>query len=302
MGSPDFALPTLSRLLEHYQVVGVVSQPDRPSGRGQLMAPPPVKKLAVEAGIEVIQPNRLREPGVLVKLISWQPDVIVVAAFGQILRANVLEMPKYGCVNVHGSLLPRWRGAAPIQACLLAGDEATGVTIMKMDEGVDTGDMLAQLRIGIKESDNAGTLTERMAELGAALLIETLPRYFAGDLKPLKQEDQVATRALMISKEDGALDPDLPAEMLHNKVRAYNPWPGVSYSWVGGLLKIHSSKAQPADSVIPGQRGVVNGFPAIGTPTGWLLLLEVQPANKKKMSGAAYLAGARNWLSAEINN
>jgi methionyl-tRNA formyltransferase len=174
MGSPEFALPTLRLLSESYPVVGVVTQPDKPAGRGNLLTPPPVKILAEALGIEVIQPQRLREPWALEQLQIWQPDLIVVAAFGQILRPIVLDLPKFGCINVHASLLPRWRGASPIQAAILHGDRETGVTIMRMDPGMDTGPILSQHSIAIHPEDTAGSLSPRLAETGANLLIQTL--------------------------------------------------------------------------------------------------------------------------------
>src|SRR5512133_1632744 len=170
MGSPDFAVPTLRRLAEHYPVTGVVTQPDRPAGRGRVLTPPPVKSLAQELGIEIIQPEKMREPEAQAKLQAWEPDLIVVTAFGQILRKSVLELPRYGCINVHASLLPRWRGAAPIQAAILHGDPGTGATIMIMAPGVDTGPMLTQQALEILPEDTAGSLGERLSQAGADLL------------------------------------------------------------------------------------------------------------------------------------
>ncbi|HEY5902380.1 MAG TPA: methionyl-tRNA formyltransferase, partial [Anaerolineales bacterium] len=177
MGSPDFALPTLRALSERYQVVGVVTQPDRPSGRGRGLTPPPVKTLALELGLPLIQPERLRLPDAMEALRTFAPDLIVVAAFGQILKPSVLDLPRYGCINVHASLLPRWRGAAPINAAILHGDHETGVTIMRMDPGLDTGPILSQAAIPIGPDETAGELYERLSMLGAELLIETLPGY-----------------------------------------------------------------------------------------------------------------------------
>src|SRR5215213_11171157 len=177
MGSPDFSLPTLQALAETYDVVGVVTQPDRLSGRGRALKAPPVKTLALELGIPVMQPEKLRLPEAMEQLRAWAPELIVVAAFGQILKRDVLELPPYGCINVHASLLPRWRGAAPINAAILHGDEETGVTIMKMDVGLDTGPMLNQRAIRLRQDDTAGSVFEALSQLGANLLIETLPDY-----------------------------------------------------------------------------------------------------------------------------
>src|ERR1041384_762811 len=182
MGSPDFSLPTLKALAQNYEVVGVVTQPDRAAGRGRELKPPPVKVLAQELGIPIIQPEKLRQPEAMEQLHLWNPDLIVVAAFGQILRKDVLYLPRFGCVNVHASLLPRWRGAAPINAAILHGDEETGVTIMKMDVGLDTGPILTQRSIPLTRDDTAGSVFQKLSQLGADLLIETLPDYLSGKL------------------------------------------------------------------------------------------------------------------------
>ncbi len=294
MGSPDFALPTLRALAEQYAVVGVVTQPDRQAGRGRRLGSPPVKRLALELGIPGIQPDSLRRPEVMEQLRGWGADLIVVAAFGQILRREVLDLPRFGCINVHASLLPRWRGAAPIQACLLAGDEQTGVTIMRMDAGVDTGPMLRQRAIPIAPDDTAGTLSEKLSSLGADLLIETLPDYLSGELQPQPQEDSQATYAPMLNKKDGLLDFNHPADELARRVRAFNPWPGAWMTWRGEPLKIHSAHVVPGKAD-PGRMLVYQGQPALGTTEGLLVLDEVQPAGKKTMSGKAFLAGARDW-------
>jgi methionyl-tRNA formyltransferase len=295
MGSPEFALPTLRALAESYPVAGVVTQPDRPAGRGRTLTPPPVKILAQELGLPVIQPARLKEPGAVEQLQAWQPDLIVVAAFGQILRPTVLDLPPFGCINVHGSLLPRWRGAAPIQAAILAGDAETGITIMRMDPGVDTGDILSQRAIPIPSEDTAGTLGERLAVLGAELLIGTLPAFLRGELLPLPQEDALATYAPMLKKEDGRLDFTRSAEELARMVRAYNPWPGTYTFWQGQMLKVHRAHAAGATSPGSGKTSILEGLPAVGTGQGLLVLDEVQPAGKKPMQGEVFLRGARGW-------
>jgi methionyl-tRNA formyltransferase len=294
MGSPDFALPTLRELTKHYEVVGVVTQPDRESGRGRAIKSPPIKTLANELGLNVIQPEKLRAPEAMNQLRLWNPDLIVVAAFGQILKLDVLALPPYGCINVHASLLPRWRGAAPIQAAILAGDVETGVTIMNMDQGVDTGEIIHQRAIKIEDDDSAGSLSEKLAHLGADLLIETLPRYLSGELKPHAQNESKATYASMLKKENGLLDFTQPVEELARRVRAFNPWPGAYFEWNGGMLKIHGAHAE-AENVSEGQRLIYEGQPAVGARGGILILDEVQPAGKKPMSGKAFLSGARNW-------
>jgi len=299
MGSPDFALPVLRRLAETYRVVGVVTQPDRPAGRGRTMTPPPVKSLAETLGIAVIQPRRLREPEAFAQLQAWQPQLIVVAAFGQILRQNVLDLPPYGCINVHASLLPRWRGAAPIQAAILAGDAQSGVTIMQMDAGVDTGPQLNRRAVPILPEDTAETLSGRLAVAGADLLIETLPAYLAGTLLPEPQDAHNATYAPMLKKEDGLLNFDEAAVALERRVRAFSPWPGAYLLWQAEALKVHRAHvaahvAQPA-----GRRLVVQGCPAVATAAGVLVLDEVQPAGKKAMPGKVFLNGARQWAEGQ---
>ncbi|MBK6793787.1 MAG: methionyl-tRNA formyltransferase [Anaerolineales bacterium] len=295
MGSPDFALSSLRLLAQHYQVVGVVTQPDRASGRGRELKAPPVKTLAQELNIPVIQPEKVRQPEAMQQLQDWNPDLIVVAAFGQILKKDVLELPKYGCINVHASLLPRWRGAAPINASVLAGDEETGVTIMKMDVGLDTGPMLAMKRIRIKPDDTAGSLFEALATLGADLLIETLPAYMDGKLSPQPQPEEGATYAPMLKKEDGLLDFNQPAVDLDRRIRAMNPWPGAWFEWEGAPFKIHKAHMGQGKAEA-GKRLVEQNQPAVGTGSGILILDEVQPPGKKPMNGKSFLAGARNWL------
>lgn len=294
MGSPEFALPTLRALAAHYQVIGVVTQPDKPAGRGRSLTPPPVKQLADELGLPTIQPRRLREPEAMARLQAWQPDLIVVAAFGQILKPAVLELPPHGCVNVHASLLPRWRGAAPIHAALLAGDEQSGVTIMRMDAGVDTGAMLSQRSLPIQPSDTAGTLSEKLAVLGADLLLEALPAYLRGEIQPQAQDNSLATYAPMLQKEQGQLDFSQPAQALARQVRAYHPWPGTFTLWEGQVLKIHAAHAIPEPSQ-PGKRYIHEGLPALGCGEGMLVLDELQPAGKRPMPGRAFLQGTRNW-------
>lgn len=295
MGSPDFALPSLRALTQHYHVVGVVTQPDRASGRGRELKPPPVKTLALELGLPIIQPQKLREPEAMAQLQAWKPDLIIVAAFGQILKKDVLDLPRFGCVNVHASLLPRWRGAAPINAAILAGDEETGVTIMQMDVGLDTGPMLAKRSIRLNPDDTAGSVFQALSTLGADLLIETLPDYMEGKIIPQPQPEDGATYAPMLKKEDGRLDFSKPAAELERRVRAMNPWPGTFMELDGAILKVHRARVAEGNASA-GQRLVVQNQPAVGAGGGILILDEVQPAGKKPMSGTSFLVGARNWL------
>ena len=298
MGSPEFAVPTLQALARAYAVVGVITQPDRPAGRGQTLTPPPIKNLATQLGLPCIQPRRLREPAAMEQLRAWSPDVIVVAAFGQILRVEALDLPPHGCINVHASLLPRWRGAAPIQAAILHGDAQTGATIMRMDPGIDTGPMLSQRALAIHPDDTAATLGERLAKAGAELLIAVLPDYLSGALVPQVQDETLASYAPMLKKEDGLLDFSQPADSLARRVQAFNPWPGAYTLWQGQMLKIHRARAveNPA-AAEPGSTRLYQGLPAFAAGQGLLVLEEVQPAGKKSMPGKAFLQGAKAWQS-----
>jgi methionyl-tRNA formyltransferase len=247
----------------------------------------------------VIQPNRLREPAAWEQLQAWEPDIIIVAAFGQILRQNVLDLPQFGCINVHASLLPRWRGASPIVASILHGDSQTGVTIMKMDAGVDSGAILAQQATPIQSEDTTPVLEVRLAQMGAELLIQTLPGYLNGSILPCQQDEALITKAPMISKEDGLLNLALPAATLERQVRAFTPWPGTYIILDGAVFKILRAHAVN-QMAYPGERGAINGFPSLRTTEGWLVLDEVQPAGKKAMPGDVFLRGARGWLDRKV--
>lgn len=303
MGSPDFAVPALRALstvvegsLTHrFQIVGVVTQPDRPSGRGMTLTPPAVKVAAQELGIPVIQPEKLRSPEAWQQLQDWNPDLIVVAAFGQILRQNVLDLPKYGCLNIHASLLPRHRGAAPIQAAILSGDVETGITIMKMDAGLDTGPLLRQRTIPIGADETGGSLFEKLSKLGGELLLETIPDYISGKLMPQPQPAEGVSYYGMLKKEDGLLDFTRPAVELERRIRAFTPWPGTFMFWNNAPLKIHKAHVVEGGSMETGKKVIADGLPAIGTADGLIVFDELQPAGKKSMPGKAFLAGARAW-------
>ena len=295
MGSPEFALPGLRALAQNYHVVGVVTQPDRASGRGREIKMPPVKALALELGLAVMQPDKLRLPESMAQLREWNPDLIVVAAFGQILKKDVLELPRFGCINVHASLLPRWRGAAPINAAILHGDEETGVTIMQMDVGLDTGPMLAKRSIPLMPDDTAGSVTETLSHLGADLLIQTLPDYLPGKIVPQPQPEEGATYAPMLKKEEGRLDFTRHVIDLERQVRAFNPWPGAFMEFDNTVLKVHKSHVEEGNAT-EGQRLIYRDQPAVGARGGLLALDEVQPSGKKPMNGKSFLAGARRWL------
>ena len=298
MGSPDFAVLSLLALHKEYPIVGVVTQMDKPSGRGKKLTPPPIKQAALSLGLPLIQPKRLKEETAMQQLIEWAPDLIIVVAYGQILRQDVLDLPRFGCINVHASLLPRWRGAAPIQAALLNGDEQTGITIMKMDAGMDTGDILAQSAIPIAPDDDASTLSQKLSQLGAETLIATLPPYLQGEITPQAQDHAQATYAPKIEKTDGELNFQLPALVLERQVRAYNPWPTAYTFWKGELLKVIKAHSIPfPHSTLPGTRLVVENLPAFAAAEGVLVLDVVQPAGKKPMPAEQFLRGAKGWLS-----
>jgi methionyl-tRNA formyltransferase len=302
MGTPQFAVPTLQALDEHHEVVGVVTQPDRPAGRGRKLAVAPVKEAALARGLALFQPKTLNDPEAVARLADWRPEVIVVAAFGQILRAEVLDMPPHGCLNVHASLLPAYRGAAPIPAAILAGDTATGVTIMRMDEGLDTGPILAQAGCPIGADDTTASLTARLAELGAQLMVETLPDWLGGEIQARPQDDSLASNCGVLTKEDGWLDWHQPADALDRRVRACDPWPGTYTTWEGQRIKVLRARARPEwqGDGVPGQ--VVALEPGIGVVAGQgaLALWEVQQAGKKPMAADLYARGQRGLVGSVL--
>jgi methionyl-tRNA formyltransferase len=307
MGTPEFAVPTLAALLKHYRVAGVVTQPDRPAGRGRQVAAPPVKTTAQAAGVPVIQPQRLREPEAMAQLQAWAPELIVVAAFGQILKPAVLDLPRYGCLNVHASLLPRHRGAAPIAAAILAGDAETGITLMRMDPGLDTGPVVGQRRVPIEPDDTTASLSDRLAWAGAEFIIETLPAYLGGALLPQPQDDSQATYAPQLKKEDGRLEFTRPAIELARRVRALTPWPG-AFCLVPGVegaapqpMKVMRAIALDERLADVGQVVDTPRGPAVGTGSGALLLLEVQPAGRRLMPAADFARGARGFVGGRLS-
>ncbi len=301
MGSPAFAVPSLQALARAYQVVGVVTQPDRPAGRGRALTPPAVKEAALGLGLPVFQPARLRTPDATKVVADWAPDLIVVAAFGQILREPLLDLPRFGCLNVHASLLPRWRGASPVQAALRAGDSTTGITIMKMDAGMDTGAILAQASLPVEESDTGGTLTARLAPLGASLLLETLTGYLAGSITPAPQIEAHVTLAPLLAKQDGRLDFALGAEELERQIRAYDPWPGTFLEWQGRRIGILRGRAVSAPEIPVGGLTQLGGIPAVGTTDGVLLLEVIRPAGRQAISGESFLRGAPAFASGHLD-
>jgi len=297
MGTADLSCATLAALLadSRVRVVAVVTQPDKPQGRNLLAQPPAVKVMALHAGLPVLQPARARDPQFLADLTPFQPDLIVVAAFGQILPASVLELPWLGCLNVHTSLLPQYRGAAPIQWSIAHGDSETGVTIMKMDAGMDTGAILTQRRTPITPEDNGATLHDRLALLGAELLLATIPGYVAGEIVPRPQPAEGVTYAPKIKKTDGHIDWTLPARTIFNRWRAFTPWPGAYASWTTGAkahtLKIWAAQVMeqsgPAGEVLPSTKdGVV-----VGCGEGSLRITELQREGGRRMTAGEFLAG-----------
>lgn len=301
MGTPEFAVPSLQALIETQTVVGVVTQPDRPAGRGQRVVASPVKRIVLDAGLPVIQPHTLRDPEAMAQLTAWAPDVIVVCAFGQILKPAVLDLPPHSCLNVHASLLPRHRGAAPIPAAILAGDSETGVTIMRMDAGLDTGPLLAWRSEPIRPDDTTPSLGERLARLGAALLAEILPGYLAGKLTAEPQDHARATYAPQIKKADGRLDFTRPVVELERRVRAFNPWPGAFALWQEQPLRILRAAVTASVEGEPGSVTNTERGPAIACGSGGLLLLEVQPAGKKPLLATDFVRGARGFIGARLN-
>ena len=246
MGTPDFAVPTLRALLgSTHEVVGAFSQPDRPKGRGYKLVPPPVKELALSHGVPVYQPVKMRDGTALEILKKLKPDVIVVAAYGRILPKEILELPAYGCINVHASLLPRYRGAGPVQWSVINGEKITGVTTMFMGEGLDTGDILEQTQTAIGSEETAGELMDRLADLGAQLLLHTLTLLESGKAVRTVQDEALATYAPMLQKSDGELDFSQPAQKLHDRIRGVSPWPS-AYSYLDGKrIKVHKSALLP---------------------------------------------------------
>ena len=292
MGTPDFAVPCLQRLLEDgHEVPAVFTQPDKPAGRHAVLTPPPVKQLALSHGIPVYQPTKMRDGTVAALLRELAPDCLVVVAYGRILPQEILDVPPRGCVNIHGSLLPRYRGAAPIQWSVIRGETVTGVTSMFMDAGMDTGDIIDTLTTPIGENETAGELFERLAPLGARLLSTTLAAIADGTVTRRPQNDAEATMAPMLEKAMGRLDLTRPAQELHNQVRGMNPWPGAFCTAGGKTLKIHETRVA-AGSGAPGTLLCADPV-TVACGEGALQLVTVQPEGKPRMAAEAWLRGAR---------
>lgn len=296
MGTPEFAVPSLQVLLDGEDpVVGVVSQPDQPSGRGMALHAPPVKVLAEAHHIPVFQPHKLRTPEALAQLQTWRPDLIVVAAYGKLLPNDVLNLPPLGCINVHASLLPKYRGAAPIQWALARGESATGVTIMNISERMDTGDILLQRSLPITADDTGGSLHDKLSRLGAEALREALVLLKKGELIGQPQNEAEATYAPMIKKEDGRIDWTTDAAAIERRMRAFTPWPSVYTTFNGKLLKVFKARVEASNArlaLAPGSVAEVSPVHVlVETGNGWLSLLEVQLEGKKRMSIEEFLRG-----------
>jgi len=292
MGTPEFAVPALCALHDAHTVVAVYTQPDKPVGRGLDLRASPVKVRAVELGLPVCQPEKLSQPGEYERLQALKPDLILVVAYGQILRKNVLDLPRLGCVNIHSSLLPRWRGAAPIQRAMLAGDAVTGITTMHLVEKLDAGDILLQKATPISIEDTAGSVHDRLALLGAELILPTLAGLNQGTLQGISQDESKVTYAAKLTKEMEALNPAEPAIQLSRQVRALNPWPGTSLD-VGQRLKVKQVGVRPDLKGHEGQIYEKAGMLLLGTSDGALELIRLQWDGKKEVDAGGFLNGLR---------
>ena len=291
MGSPEFAVPSLSALLPVHDVVAVVTQPDKPAGRGRKLMPPAVKQRALEAGVKVLQPTSARKAAFAEELAAFRPDAAVVVAYGKILPQRVLDVPVHGCFNVHASLLPRYRGAAPIQRAVMDGEAGTGVTIMRLDAGMDTGPMCLQGRVAIDEDVTSGQLHDRLSVLGANLMLETLEALQAGRLECRAQVEAEATHAAMLDKEDGRVPWSDTAARVHDRIRAVDPWPGAFTTLEGEPLKMWSSQkvqghGAPGEVLGPDAHGLV-----VACGEGAVSLAELQLPGRRRMAAHALLSG-----------
>jgi len=305
MGSPEFAVPSLEHLLYgQYQVVTAFTQPDKPAGRGRFLVASPVKKVAIDWGVPVLQPPRLRDADVVAQLADFRPDVIVVAAYGQILPQSVLDIPPYGCINVHPSLLPRFRGASPVASTILSGDEFAGISIMQMDAGMDTGPVLARAAVSIAPRDTTGSLTGKLSLVAARLLQEVLVRWLRGEIEPRSQNNAAATYSRQFSKEDGKITWRQPAADIWRQVRAFSPWPGCYTVWQGKKLRfveavpLADERAAEAGRVIAlNKEGAAFG---VHTGRGTLGILQVQLEGKRAMPAEEFLRGQREFIGAVL--
>ncbi|MBI5029630.1 MAG: methionyl-tRNA formyltransferase [Chloroflexi bacterium] len=304
MGTPDFAVPVLDALTQTtHKIVGVYTRPDKPAGRGNKLQISPIKRLAESRGLAIFQPKSLRHPDAIAELRTLAPDVIIVAAYGLILPPDVLSIPPRGCVNTHASLLPKYRGAAPISAAILAGDKETGITLMQMEAGLDTGPILAQRFVAIADDDTTATLTAKLANVAAALMIEKLPAILAGEITPLPQDHSQATIVKTIHKEEGLIDWNISALEISRRVRAFNPWPSAFTFWNGVQLKILN--AQPSTHEIAAEPGQVIAWGkeiGVATGDGLLALREVQLAGKRAMKIEEFVRGQKEFVGGKLDS
>jgi methionyl-tRNA formyltransferase len=306
MGSPHFAVPILEALARDYSVLAVYTQPDKPAGRGKVLTAVPVKQWAAAHSLPVYQPRSFRkDPAVVEQLRALKPDLIVVAAYGLILPQAVLDIPRFGCINVHGSILPRYRGAAPIPSAILAGDAETGITIMQMDAGMDTGPMLSVAREPIRPDDTTASLGERLAQVGARLLIETLPGYLSGEIAPQVQPNDGITYSPKIDKADAQIDWSRAAVEIDRAVRAYFPWPGAFTGWNGQMMKVLKTGIRDQGSGI-GEQGsgtvlrLADGAIGVAAGGGVIELIEIQLAGRKAMSARDFVRGQPGLINAQF--
>src|SRR5947199_5276345 len=293
IGTGDIGMPTLQALLKsEHEIVGVVTQPDKPVGRAQTIEPPPIKKALAATKIRVLQPARIKDRQAIEEIHALTPDVIVVMAYGQILPSDILEVPKITCLNLHASLLPRWRGAAPIQAAIAAGDRNTGITVMYMDEGLDTGDILLQRAVDILPNDTGGSLHDRLAQIAPEILLQSLVLLAKRSAARIPQENALATYAPKLEREDGRIDWSEPAEMIERKIRAFNPWPGALMKVDEQNLKIFSASVVDLNGK-PGEILIRKDQLIVATGKDALALNEVQLEGKKRMSASEFLRGHR---------
>ncbi len=299
MGTPEFSVPALQRLVFNgYQVIAVYTQPDKPAGRGCRETLSPVKRAALELNLSIVQPANLKNAAVVAELAAFKPDAIVVAAYGQILPKAILKIPRYGCINIHPSLLPRHRGASPVASAILAGDEFTGVSIMLMDEGMDTGPLITRIQIPITDWDSTSSLTQKLSLIAAHLLQDVLVDWKKGLVKPRIQEEAKATYSRIINKESAEIDWHRPADVIWRQVRAFNPWPGCYTGWRGKRLKVIEAKPISKDDDSAAGQVVAlahSGF-GVRTGSGVLEILAVQLEGKRRMTAAEFLRGQRHFI------
>lgn len=294
MGTPEFAVASFNSLIEAgHHIIGVVTQPDRPKGRKQILTEPPIKVLAKEHGIEIFQPERIRNKEAIAHVLKWEPELIVTAAFGQIIPVELLEAPKYKAINVHASLLPKYRGAAPMHQSIIQGETETGITIMYMVKELDAGDILTQVKVPIEEDDTVGTLHDKLSIAGAKLLVETVELIEQGKIKPIKQDDSLATFAKTLKREDELIDWNKSSKDIYNQIRGLNPWPGAFTYFSNDVLKVWWSKPvaykhdkEPGTILAADKEQLL-----VATNDGAISLLEVQPAGKRKMGIKSFLQG-----------